>query len=77
MGHDLRGGEVAEVQPSPGPGTVSTRGRRPSAPHHAGQHGAVQRRRRGELDLLRIIDADEAVVAILGEEYLGEVGDDR
>jgi len=43
---------------------------------HAGEQGAVRRTRGGELDLLQEVDAHEAVVALLGEPDLHEVGDD-
>ena len=40
-----------------------------------GQHRAVQRVERRELDLLEVVDPDETVVAVLGEPDLGEVGE--
>ena len=43
----------------------------------AGEHRPEDRGRRGELDLLEAVDADDAVVALLGEPHLGEVADDR
>ena len=40
------------------------------------EHGAVRRRRGGHLNLLQVVDPDQAFVALLGEEYLHEVGRD-
>ncbi len=41
-----------------------------------GEHRAVGAVRRRHLDLLEVVHADDAVVALLGEEDLDEVGDD-
>ena len=54
--------------------------RRDARPHEhvvdAPEHRAVEHRRRRHLDLLEEVDADDAVVPLLGEPHLGERGDD-
>ena len=44
---------------------------------HTGEHRPVCRTRRGHLDLLQEVDPDQAVMTLLGQPHLGEVGHDR
>jgi len=44
---------------------------------NAGEHRAEKRRKRRELDLLEIVDADQSVVLSLGKTHLDEIGDDQ
>ena len=44
---------------------------------HTSEHGSVCRTRRGHLDLLQEVDPHHAVMALLGQPHLGEVGHDR
>ena len=42
-----------------------------------GEHRSVQAGKRGELDLLEVVDADDPVVALLRQEHLDEVRQDQ